>query len=67
MLLLAAQFTDDQLAVFGCAIVFGGCLVMMLISQKIGDKVRGRHHRSPPNVVPFPASQPESTSDRRAA
>lgn len=66
-MLFAAQFTDDQIAVFGCAIVFGGCLIMMLISQKIGDRVRGRHPRSSPKVVPFPASQPESTRDRRAA
>jgi hypothetical protein len=66
-MLLAAQLSDDQVAILGCAIAFGGCLVLMWISQKIGDRVRGGHHRSPPQVVPFRASAPESTSDRRAA
>ncbi len=66
-MLLAAQLSDDQVAILGCAIVFGGCLVMMWISQKIGDRVRGVNHRSAPHVVPFRASAPESTSDRQAA
>ena len=66
-MLFAAQFSDDQIAILGCAIVFGGCLVMMLISQKIGEKVRGSHRRSSPRVVPFQASRPESTRDRKAA
>ena len=66
-MLLAIQLSDDQVAIFGCAIVFGGCLVMMLISQKIGEKVRGSHRRPSPNLVRFPASRPESTSDRQAA
>ncbi len=64
---LAVQLSDDQIAILGCAIVFGGCLVMMLISQKIGDKVRGTSRRSSPNIVPFPTSSAESTSDRKAA
>lgn len=66
-MLFASQFTDDQIAVFGCAIVFGGCLVMMLISQKIGNVVRGKNRRSRPDVVPFPASSQESTRDQKAA
>ncbi len=66
-MLLAAQLSDDQIAILGCAIVFGGCLVMMLIGQKIGDKVRGHNRHSAPDVVPFRSSQPESASDRQAA
>ncbi len=66
-MLLAAQLSDDQIAIVGCAIVFGGCLVMMWISQKIGDKVRGANPRSTPYVVPFRAVAPDSTSDRQAA
>ena len=66
-MLLAAQLSDDQFAILGCAIVFGGCLIMMWISQKIGDRVRGTNLRSTPQVVPFRAAVPESTSDRRAA
>lgn len=64
---LAVQLSDDQIAILGCAIVFGGCLIMMLISQKIGDKVRGSGRRSSSHVVPFPSSSAESTSDRKAA
>lgn len=64
---LAVQLSDDQIAIWGCAIAFGGCLVMMLISQKIGDKIRGSRQRSAPHVVPFPASSADSTSDRQAA
>ena len=64
---IAVQLTDDQIAVLGCAIVFGGCLVVMLISQKIGEKVRGTSRRSSSNTVPFRVSRDESKSDRRAA
>ncbi len=64
---LAVQLSDDQVAILGCVIVFGGCLIMMLISQKVGNKVRGSSQRSSPHVVPFPASSAESTSDRKAA
>lgn len=66
-MLFATQLSDDQVAILGCAIVFGGCLVMMLISQKIGEKVRGSSRRSSPRVVSFPVSHPESTRDRKAA
>ena len=66
-MLLAAQFTDDQIAVIGCAIVFGGCLVMMLVSQKIGQSVRSRSRHTSPAVVPFPASRQKSTEERQAA
>lgn len=64
---LAVQLSDDQVAILGCAIVFFGCLIMMVISQKIGDKVRGPSRRSAPQVVPFPVQSVESTSDRKAA
>jgi hypothetical protein len=64
---LAVQLSDDQIAILGCAIVFGGCLVMMLVSQKIGDKVRGTSRRSSPNVVPFPTASVTSNNDRKAA
>ncbi len=64
---LAVQLSDDQIAILGCAIVFGGCLIMMLISQKIGDKVRGPGRRTTPNVMPFPTSRVDSTGDRKAA
>lgn len=64
---LAVQLSDDQVAILGCAIVFFGCLVMMVISQKIGDKVRGPSRRSAARIVPFPASSAEPASDRKAA
>ena len=66
-MLLAAQLSDDQMAIIGCAIVFGGCLVMMMISQKIGDSVRGRQRRSEADVVPFPITRQDSNRDRKAA
>ncbi len=66
-MLFATQLSDDQIAVIGCAIVFGGCLVMMMISQKIGDSVRGQSRRSAPHVVPFPVAREESVSERKAA
>ena len=64
---LAVQLSDDQMAIIGCAIVFGGCLAVMMISQKIGDNLRGRHSRPESDVVPFPASRQDSNRDRRAA
>lgn len=66
-MLLAAQMSDDQIAIIGCAVVFGICLVMMLISQKVGDHVRGRHRATRPDVVRFPAAGSERNSDRKAA
>jgi hypothetical protein len=66
-MLLAVQLSNDQIAILGCAIVFGGCLVMMMISQKIGESVRGRSRRSEPGVVPFRATRPESGQERKAA
>lgn len=65
--ILAAQYTDDQIAVWGCAIVFGGCLIMMLISQKIGDSVRGRSRHASQKVVSFPSARQESVRERKAA
>ena len=64
---LAVQLADDQIAVLGCAIMFGGCLITMLISQKIGEKVRGTSLRSSSKTLPFPVASEESKSDRRAA
>lgn len=64
---LAAQFTDDQVAVIGCAIVFAGCLIMMLISQKIGDSVRGRGRHTNRTSVAFPAPHQTTTEQRKAA
>ncbi|MFO1006234.1 MAG: hypothetical protein U0929_09755 [Planctomycetaceae bacterium] len=64
---LAAQFTDDQVAVIGCAIVFAGCLIMMLVSQKIGDSVRGRGRHTNRTSVAFPATRQTSTEQRKAA
>ncbi len=46
--MLAAQLSDDQIAIIGCAVVFGACLVMMVISQKVGDRVRGRTQSNRP-------------------
>jgi|GEM_PF-2908622 len=66
-MLFAAQFTDDQIAVIGCAVVFGGCLLMMLISQKIGRSVRSRSRHASLEVVPFPASRQEIAVQRNAA
>ena len=66
-MVLAAQFTDDQIAIIGCAIVFGGCLIMMWISQKIGDRVRGGSRQTAQKVVPFTAKHQESTVERKAA
>lgn len=66
-MLLAAQLSDDQIAIIGCAIVFAGCLAMMVISQKIGDQVRGRSRSARPDVVPFRASRAEQDVDRKAA
>lgn len=64
---LAAQFTDDQVAVIGCAIVFAGCLIMMLISQKIGDSVRGRGRQTHRASVTFPVTRQARTEERKAA
>lgn len=65
-MLLAAQLSDDQVAIIGCAVVFAACLVMMVISQKVGDRVRGRSQSTRPNVVPFPVAA-KTESDRKAA
>jgi hypothetical protein len=64
---LAAQFTDDQVAVIGCAIVFAGCLIMMLVSQKIGDSVRGRGRHTQRASVAFPVPRQHTTEERKAA
>jgi hypothetical protein len=66
-MLLAAQLSDDQVAIIGCAVVFGACLLMMVVSQKVGDRVRGRSQSSRPEVVPFPVSAVKNESDRKAA
>lgn len=66
-MLLAVQLSDDQIAVLGCAVVFGACLLMMLISQKIGNSVRGLSRKSAADVVPFPKSKQNSERDSRAA
>ena len=64
-MLLAAQLSDDQVAIIGCAVVFAACLAMMVISQKVGDRVRGRSTR--PDVVPFPVPTAKTASERKAA
>jgi len=65
--MLAAQLSDDQIAIIGCAVVFGACLLMMVISQKVGDRVRGRSTSSRPEVVPFPVATAKNESERKAA
>ena len=65
--MLAAQLSDDQIAIIGCAVVFGACLVMMVISQKVGDRVRGRMQSTRPEVVPFPVATTQIETERKAA
>ena len=66
-MLLAAQMSDDQIAIIGCAVVFGACIGMMLLSQKIGNRVRGRSQSARPDVVRFPIAEDQQTADRKAA
>jgi len=66
-MLLAAQMSDDQIAIIGCVVVFGACIGMMLLSQKIGNRVRGRSQTTRPDVVRFPITAEQSTADRKAA
>lgn len=64
---LATLFTDDQIAIFGCTIVFGGCLILMMISQKFGDHIRNTRSKPAPDVLHF-RNQPQTISkDRKAA
>lgn len=67
--MLAAQLSDDQIAVIGSVVVFAGCIVMMMLSQKIGDSVRGQTHTRRERVVPFPGRRAtdQQTTDRHAA
>ena len=69
--MLAAQWTDDQIAVIGCAVVFVGCILMMMLSQKVGDAVRNRGTTGRERIMPFPATAQrtteDQTGDRRAA
>ena len=66
-MLFAVQLSDDQIAVLGSAVAFGACLVMMLISQKIGNSLRGQSQKPAADVVPFPKSRQISERDSRAA
>lgn len=64
---LAAQMSDDQIAIIGCAVVFGACIGMMVLSQKIGNRIRGRSTSIRPNVVRFPTQTETQDLDRKAA
>ncbi len=69
--MLAAQLSDDQMALIGCAVVFAGCIVMMIVSQKIGESVRGKKPSTRERIVPFPAkasrADEHQTPERHAA